>query len=172
VRVDAILDRYARELAGDFTAYRNHARRVATLCTSRAPDTPAAIEKIAVAAAFHDLGIWTDRTFDYLGPSVRLAREHLHATGHAAWIPEVTATIREHHRITRYQGDHAWLVEPFRRADWMDVSCGVRSSGLSRRLFRETLERWPRAGFHRVLARLELRRLLTHPWSPLPMLKL
>ena len=28
------------------------------------------IEKIAVAAAFHDLGIWTNKTFDYIPPSI------------------------------------------------------------------------------------------------------
>ena len=36
-----------------------------------------ALEKIATAAVFHDLEIWTDRTFDYLAPSIALVREHL-----------------------------------------------------------------------------------------------
>ena len=102
--LDAILDRHAADLAADFTAYRNHAYRVATLCASQASGAPEAIEKIAIAAAFHDLGIWVDHTFDYLDPSVRLAREHLLASGRAAWVPEVTAAILEHHRITRYRG--------------------------------------------------------------------
>jgi hypothetical protein len=31
------------------------------------------LEKIAVAAVFHDLGIWTNKTFDYIAPSVALA---------------------------------------------------------------------------------------------------
>ncbi len=170
--LDAILDRHAADLAADFTAYRNHAYRVATLCASQAGGAPEAIEKIAIAAAFHDLGIWADHTFDYLDPSVRLAREHLLASGRAAWVPEVTAAILEHHRITRYRGAHAWLVEPFRRADWMDVSGGLIASGLSRELFRAALARWPRAGFHRLLARLEWRHVRSHPSNPLPMLKL
>jgi hypothetical protein len=170
--LDAILDQHTADLAGDFTAYRNHAYRVANLCASQSSGSPEAIETIALTAAFHDLGIWTDRTFDYLEPSVRLAREHLLASGRAAWLPAMSAAILEHHRITRYRGDHAWLVEPFRRADWMDVSGGLVASGLSRELFRAALTRWPRAGFHQVLARLELRRLRTHPWNPLPMLKL
>ena len=33
--------------------------------------------KIAVAAVFHDIGIWSNKTFDYLEPSVALAREYL-----------------------------------------------------------------------------------------------
>jgi hypothetical protein len=170
--LDAILDRHATSLAADFTAYRNHAYRVATLCASQTSDAPEAIEKLAIAAAFHDLGIWADRTFDYLDPSVRLAREHLLASGRAAWVPEVSAAILEHHRITRYQGAGAWLVEPFRRADWMDVSGGLVASGLSRALFHVALERWPRAGFHRLLARLAWRHARSDPSNPLPMLKL
>ena len=172
VTLDAILHRHAAVLAGDFEAYRNHAYRVANLCAAASSGSPEAIEKIAIAAAFHDLGIWTDRTFDYLEPSVRLAHDYLVAANRAGWVPEVTAAIREHHRITRYDGAHASLVEPFRRADWIDVSGGLLAFGSTRALFRAAVARWPRAGFHRLLARLELRQLRTHPLHPLPMLKL
>ena len=41
------------------------------------------LEKIAVAAVIHDLGIWTNKTFDYIAPSAALAREHLAARGRA-----------------------------------------------------------------------------------------
>ena len=47
------------------------------------------LEKIAVAAVFHDLGIWTNHTFDYIAPSVALAREHLSACAQADWISEI-----------------------------------------------------------------------------------
>jgi hypothetical protein len=171
-RLDAILDRYAAVIGADIEAYRNHAYRVANLCAASAPRSPDMVEKIAVASAFHDLGIWTDRTFDYLEPSVRLAREYLIVEGRGDWVPEVTAAIREHHRITRGDGVHGPLVEPFRRADWIDVSGGLLAFGSTRTLFRAAVARWPRAGFHRLLARLELRQLRTHPWHPLPMLKL
>jgi hypothetical protein len=170
--LDAVLDRHLAALGADRVAYRNHAYRVANLCASRSPADPETVEKIGIAAAFHDLGIWTDHTFDYVNPSVRLAREHLLRSGRAAWVPDVTAAILEHHRISTYRGAHAWLVEPFRRADWMDVSGGLVASGLSRELFRASLARWPRAGFHRLLARLEWQHVRRHPWRPLPMLKL
>ena len=109
------------------------------------------IEKIAIAAAFHDLGIWTDRTFDYLSPSANLARAYLTNSGRAEWIPEITETIFGHHKVSRYRGRDGWLVEPFRRADWMDVSMGVITFGLSRRLLEAALSLWPRAGFHKRL---------------------
>jgi hypothetical protein len=170
--LDTILELHASELGKDFAAYRHHAFRVANLClsqTSRSPDT---IAKVAVAAGFHDLGIWTHRTFDYLGPSVTLAAAYLSRVGRAEWIPEITETICAHHQVSRYQGRDGWVVEPFRRADWMDVSMGAITFGLSRRLLEATLAMWPRAGLHKRLVQLGFRRLLTHPWSPLPMVRL
>ena len=71
--LDTILGDHSAVLGPDATPYRNHAYRVANLCLIQSPRSAEGIEKIAIAAAFHDLGIWTDQTFDYLAPSVRLA---------------------------------------------------------------------------------------------------
>jgi hypothetical protein len=133
---------------------------------------PESVEKTAVAAVFHDLGIWTHGTFDYLQPSVELASAFLQRSGRVVWTPEVTAMIREHHKITPYRGDRRWLVEPFRRADWIDVTRGLRTFGLSRTILGAILTNWPSAGFHRRLVELSLKRLRTHPLAPLPMLRL
>jgi len=170
--LDGVLSAHTAALGGDFEGYRNHAYRVANLCLAQpfaaAPDA----DKIALAAAFHDLGIWTDRTFDYLEPSVRLAAAHLAAIGRTEWSGEIAAMIREHHKLRRYDGAGGPLVEPFRRADWIDVSKGILTFGVPRRVIRAILSAWPNAGFHRRLAQLELRRLRTHPWHPLPMFRL
>ena len=170
--VDAILDVHAAVLGEDLEGYRNHVYRVANLCVAQLAGSAEEIEKTAVAAAFHDLGIWTDCTFDYLSPSASLARAYLTTSGRADWIPEITETIFGHHKVSRYCGPDGGLVEPFRRADWMDVSMGVITFGLSRRLFEAALSLWPRAGFHKRLVQLALRRARTHPWSPLPMVRL
>jgi hypothetical protein len=137
----------------------------------RRGDDEEAVEKVAIATAFHDLGIWTDRTFDYLEPSVAVATAYLAESGRAAWIPEIAAMIREHHKITRYKGDPGWLVEDFRRADWIDVTLGALTFGTPRSLIREAQAAWPDAGFHRLLVRLELRHLGKHPLNPLPVLR-
>ena len=71
-----------------------------------------ALEKIATAAVFHDLGIWTDRTFDYLAPSIALAREHLAAHAREDWIAEISTMIAEHHKITTSIANPNSLVEP------------------------------------------------------------
>jgi len=178
--LDGLLQAHAAALGGDFTAYRNHTYRVVNLCAALSSDRPSGgpssdpgqLEKMAIAAAFHDLGIWTDGTFDYLRPSVRLAQEHLVQTGKEAWSPEITEMILEHHKISAWRGDPNWLVEPFRRADWVDVTLGLRTFGLPRSLLRDIFAAWPGAGFHKRLLQLELKRLRTHPWNPLPMVRL
>lgn len=170
--LDELLHAHAPELGGDFVAYGNHAYRVVNLCAALSSDDPAQLQKMVIAAAFHDMGIWTDGTFDYLQPSVRLASAHLALSGRAEWTPEITAMILEHHKISRYRGDPHWLAEPFRKADWVDVSRGFLTFGLSRRLLSQVFSRWPSAGFHRRLVQLELKRLRTHPWHPLPMVRL
>ena len=167
-----MLEAHAAELGGDFTAYRNHAYRVVNLCVALSPCDSAQLGKVATAAAFHDLGIWTERTFDYLQPSARLACAHLARAGRGEWAPEVTEMILQHHKISTYRDRPNWLVEPLRRADWVDVSKGLIKFGLPRKLLKEIFSTWPSAGFHRRLVRLELERLRTHPLSPLPMVRL
>jgi len=170
--LDRVLDAQAPMIGRDFTAYRNHTYRVMNLCAAQSSNTPEQLEKIAIAVAFHDLGIWTDGTFDYLVPSVALARSYLKQSGRPEWVPEISAMILEHHKITPYRDHPDWLVEPFRRAEWVDVTKGLLRFGLSRSLVREVLATWPGAGFHKLLARLELTRLRTHPLNPLPMVRL
>lgn len=169
--LDGILHEHESAIGGDFTAYRNHCYRVANLCATLAPDSPAQLDKIAVATAFHDLGIWTAQTFDYLAPSIALARDHLAATGRAEWTDEVVEMIAQHHKITRWRGRSGWMVEAFRRADWADVTRGVVAAGVPRGMMRALYTQWPGNGFHRMLLRLEAKRLMTHPLNPLPMVK-
>jgi hypothetical protein len=170
--LDRVLEAHAAELGGDFDGYRNHAYRVANLCIVQGFATPLEVEKIAIAAAFHDLAIWTDRTFDYLEPSVRLAGDYLAGVDRGEWRGEIAAMIREHHKLLRCDGALGRLVEPFRRADWIDVSKGVLAFGVPRPVIRTIMAAWPNAGFHRRLVHLQLRRLRTHPWHPLPMVRL
>jgi hypothetical protein len=79
--VEQVLETHASELAHDLVAYRNHVYLVLNLCVAIVAGRRVELEKIAVAAVFHDLGIWTKRTFDYIAPSVAIAREHLAARG-------------------------------------------------------------------------------------------
>lgn len=170
--IDAILDAHATALGADRVGYGNHAHRVANFCIAQRPGDAEQREKVAIAAAFHDLGIWTHRTFDYLRPSVDLATSYLAAAGRSDWVPEIAETILQHHKITRYRAHPEWLVEPFRRADWSDVTRGVLRLGAPRPLLAELYAVWPGAGFHKRLVQLELAHLRRHPLNPLPVLRL
>lgn len=169
--IEEVLNAHAPTLGRDFVGYRNHVYRVLNFCLASIGGKRLALEKIATAAVFHDLGIWTSHTFDYIAPSVALAREHLAGRGQVDWIPEVEAMIVEHHKITRSSRDAQSLVEGFRRADWIDVSRGLRRFGLPRSFIATVLITWPDSGFHRRLAQLTLERLSKHPLSALPMVK-
>jgi hypothetical protein len=80
--------------------------------------------------------------------------------------------IADHHKITPARADPHSLVEAFRRADWIDVTRGVRRFGISRSLVARLFATWPSAGFHRRLVTLALDRFRHHPLTPLPMFKL
>lgn len=169
--VEEVLDDHAPELGHDLTAYRNHVYRVVNLCLAITADNRVELEKITVAAVFHDLGIWTNHTFDYIAPSVALAREHLAARAMADWIPEIEAMIGDHHKVTPSHANPQSLVESFRRADWIDVTRGLRRFGLPRTFIAAVDAAWPNAGFHRRLVQLTIDRFLKHPLTPLPMVK-
>jgi len=169
--VTEVLEHHASALGRDFTAYRNHVYRVVNLCLAIAGGDRGALEKIAVAAVFHDLGIWTSHTFDYIAPSVALAREHLVARARADWIPEIEAMIVDHHKIRPSRADRASLVEPFRRADWIDVSRGLRTFGVPRSFIASVFRVWPSAGFHWRLVQLTFDWSLKHPLNALPMVR-
>jgi len=169
--VEEVLDVHASKLGHDLTAYRNHVYRVVNLSVAILGDTRRELEKIAVAAVFHDLGIWTNKTFDYIAPSVALAREYLAARGMADWTREIEAMIVNHHKVTSARPDPQSLVESFRRADWIDVTRGLRRFGLPRSFIAAVAATWPGAGFHRRLVELTMDRWRKHPLSPLPMLK-
>jgi hypothetical protein len=170
--VDEVLRSHSAELGSDFAAYKNHVYRVLNLCAAQSPLDSESLEKIAIAAAFHDLGIWTDGTFDYLPPSIRAASAYLLRTGRAEWTPEIATMILEHHKISRYRGDSGPLVESFRRADWIDVTLGLRRFSLPRSVVAPVFSAWPNEGFHRRLVQLSLARARTNPRTPLPMIRL
>src|SRR5574338_1108662 len=118
--VDDVLNDHATALRADFTGYRNHVYRVVNLCVAIAGQPE--LEKVAVAAVFHDLGIWTDRTFDYIAPSIALAHDYLVARKREDWRAEIETMISDHHKISRSTADPNSLVEAFRQADWIDVT--------------------------------------------------
>lgn len=163
-------------IGGDLAAYRGHVYRVFNFCRAlnhRAGGAGADDDdKIALAAAFHDVGIWTDATVDYLPPSVRRLRARVQEDGRAAWADELARMVELHHRLRPCRGAEARLVEAFRRADLVDLSFGLVRFGLPGAAVRAVQAAFPAAGFHGRVARLVAGWALRHPLRPLPMLRL
>jgi hypothetical protein len=165
---EEILDAWRPVLGDDFAGYRGHVYRTLNLCRALAPGLDGA--RVAVTAAFHDLGLWPERTLDYLPGSVGRARDWLERTGRPTWAAEIGAAIALHHKVTPDRGAHAALVEPFRRADLVDVSRGLYRAGLPRAFLGELFAAFPDAGFRPRIARLALGWALRHPLRPFPVL--
>lgn len=170
--LDDILENWRESLGRDFVAYKNHCYRVLNFCLAFGEDRIETMNKVAIAVAFHDLGIWVNNTYDYLEPSKLLAREYLAKTNQATWSREIETMIEQHHKLRKYNTNPEWLVEPFRKADWIDVSRGRLKFGLPSAFVRDTMSKFSNAGFHKRLVALAKQRIKTHPFSPLPMLRL
>jgi len=171
-RIEEILDAFGTALAADRAAYRGHVYRVFHACCALAAAGGDPDDAIALAAAFHDLGIWSDGTVDYLPPSARRLREHLAATGGAALADELERMVLLHHKLTPCRGPDDRRVEAFRRADLFDLSFGLVRFGLPRAWVRELYAAFPAGGFQLRVVQLVGRYALAHPLRPLPMVRL
>jgi hypothetical protein len=169
--IDGILTPWKPVIGADFAGYRNHVVRMAGFCFALRDCSAEERRKIAIAACFHDIGIWTARTLDYLRPSVRPAREYLAGQGLDDWSEEVEAMILQHHKLRRVTVAPSPLVELFRQGDLVDFSLGLARFGLPRASIKQMKRRHPNAGFHRALARLVVRWVVRHPLNPAPMMR-
>ena len=170
--VEEVLGFWQEALGTERAAYRGHVYRVLNyaraLVGSGKHD-----DALAVASAFHDLGIWSDRTFDYLLPSIQRGETFRRVRTPSLSADLLARMIDQHHRLRRVvEGPEPEVVEAFRRADLVDLSRGVLRAGLPRELISELAARFPYAGFHGFLARTGLRWAVRHPLRPLPMVRL
>ena len=169
--IDTLLEQWRPALGADYIAYHNHVYRVFNFAIRLAHATEEDIEKLAIAAAFHDVGIWLDNTFDYLDPSSRRAMDYLSQIGRNEWSETVHQIIEQHHKVCPWQGAEQNLVESFRKADWLDVCLFALPSTLERSYLTEVLRTFPRHGFHRRLVSLTFGWASKHPLNPLPIFK-
>ena len=169
-KTEELLYQFREVLAGDYERYSNHVCRVFTYCLLMDKDK-ANEEKYAIAAAFHDIGIWTDHTFDYLEPSVKQVKRYLSDTGKQHWTDEIVGMIYWHHKLSAYNGQYRETVENFRKADWMDVSLGFLTFGADKRRLKDVRSQFPNAGFHLFLLKQSIKNFFKHPLNPLPVFK-
>ena len=128
-------------------------------------------DKYAIATVFHDIGIWTNHTIDYLDPSIEQAKIYLTETGKQNWIEEISLMIYWHHKVSNYRGQHRETVGNFRKADWIDVSLGLLTFGFDKQKIKGNRRELPNRGFHIFLLKRIIENFIKHPLNPLPMFK-
>lgn len=168
--IEDLMQRYKPAIGVDYEKYKNHAYRVFLNCLLIDSEKNNE-EKYAIATVFHDIGIWTNFTFDYLDPSIEQAKIYLTETGKQNWIDEITLMIYWHHKMSKYQGKHGRIVENFRKADWIDVSLGLLTFGFDKQKIKENRRKLPGLGFHIFLIRETIKNFFKHPLNPLPVFK-
>lgn len=168
--IEDVLSQYEYTLGKDFEKYRNHVYRVYNICISLDTRT-AAQDKYAIAAAFHDIGIWTEKDFDYLEPSIALAHNYLLQVHKVEWNEEIELMIDMHHKRSSYKGIHEDTVEVFRKADWIDVTKSKKSFGFDTNTYKMIVTNFPLLGFHKFLILQTIKNFIKSPFNPLPMFK-
>ena len=169
--VDEILSKWKDEIAGDYPGYRNHVYRMINFCFALHECSEEERQKVIIAGCFHDIGIWTGGTFDYLPPSIQAAEAYLMANGLEDWCPEIELMIDEHHKLRRFRDSVSPLVEVFRQGDLVDFSMGIVRCGLSKEQVKAVKGKFPNAGFHKTVVRQGLGWVWRHPLRPVPVAK-
>ncbi|WP_131822864.1 hypothetical protein [Mycobacteroides chelonae] len=172
--IDEIIDehRTARPptLHDDWPGYRNHAQRVfvfGSALLERWHVTDArAHEKLAIAAAFHDIHVF--ETLDYLQLNNDSLFRWLYDRDQERWFPEIATAMSLHHQIRAYRGNHAWLVEAIRKADWVEVTMGRIRHGIPRSIIQEAHQQLPTNQFAKASGRRIALNAVTHPTNPFP----
>ncbi|HMN30869.1 MAG TPA: hypothetical protein PKE45_22130, partial [Caldilineaceae bacterium] len=97
--LEELLGQWKTAIGADYAGYRNHLYRMINFCFALHDCNPEEREKVIIAGCFHDLGIWASNTFDYLSPSIALAKEYLQQTGSQQWGAEIELMIAMHHKL-------------------------------------------------------------------------
>lgn len=170
-QLEAILAPWQDTIGNDFQGYRNHVYRMLHICFWLHSPTEQERHKLIIAAAFHDIGIWSAGTVDYLPPSLVEVRKYLATENLSEWQDEICVIIYEHHKLRQIRDDRYPLAELFRRADLVDFSLGLVKWGVPQRYIDELRQAFPNAGFHRRLMQLTWSQLKRSPFNPLPMMR-
>ena len=169
--LEDILSVWKKEIGEDYIGYKNHVYRMIHCCFALHACNEEERKKVIIAGCFHDLGLWTENTVDYLPPSVLLAREYLKNENLEHWSTEIELMIDMHHKIRVYKKKDFPLVEVFRKGDLADFSLGTIKGEVPKEIMKEIKMKFPNAGFHKMLLKKQGKWLLKHPLNPFPIIK-
>jgi hypothetical protein len=172
--VEDILVPWQDRIGVDYKGYKNHVYRMLHCCFALTSLNSEQREKLIIAACFHDIGLWSDHTVDYLPPSIREAMQYLRLNHLEDWEEEITLLIDLHHKIRPIQAElnHKYpLLEVFRKADLADFSLGLILGGVPASYMQQLKQQFPNQGFHKMLMKSGVQWFSKHPLSPPPFMK-
>ncbi|MEH6347848.1 MAG: hypothetical protein V7785_22320 [Bermanella sp.] len=174
--LETLFEPWKTLIGSDYQGYRNHVYRMVQFCWAlkQVKGEPLCEEdkrKIMIAAVFHDIGIWTENTLDYLEPSLPPAMNYLQKQQLAHWKDEIRLMITEHHKLRAYRGEYQDMVELFRQGDLIDFSLTLVKFDLPKSYISDMKNALPNAGFHMGLLKKGFKWFLRHPVNPVPMMK-
>src|SRR5688500_4111000 len=73
--IETILEKWQSKLGDDVDAYRGHAYRVLNIALELEPFDERTRDLVAIAIAYHDLGVWACDTMDYIHASAEIAAD-------------------------------------------------------------------------------------------------
>jgi hypothetical protein len=166
--LDTELAKFSDALGDEMDAYRNHCLRVLSFAVAHLGGvkmvSSKSVDVMALALAYHDLGLWSDGALDYLEPSARQleasTRDNSEDEDATVFddndIATARAIITEHHKLTDYhspddKGINANLVNAIRKGDWADFTIGIVRFGLPAGFVESAYTKIPEAGFHMIL---------------------
>ena len=152
-------------------SYHGHVVRLYNYCLALHDCSEEEKRKIAIAACFHDIGLWSDYTTDYIPPSLVQVKQYLSKNYLDMWADEVGLMVEYHHKVRSYGDERFPLVEVFRKGDLVDFSLGMFRFGLPRRFVQKVKDKVPNAGFHKFLMKGAAEWFIKHPLSPPPFMK-
>lgn len=169
--IEGILAAWKDRIGDDYPGYRGHVYRMFNFCLALHLCGAEEKTKLAIAACFHDIGLWSDHTVDYIPPSISRVKQYLSDTGRQAWSEEIGLMVEMHHKVRAYRDDRYPLVELFRKGDLVDFSLGFFAFGIPRPYIEEIKKNIPNNGFHKFLMKSAREWFSKHPFSPPPFMK-
>jgi hypothetical protein len=166
--IDEVLSHHHLALGQDLLGYSGHCYRLLNYTRFLGLDERD-LPLMEVAIAFHDLGVWTHKTMDYIGPSIKLAEQYVLKEDLEIDLQHLGLIIGGHHHLSEI--DNSPPAELLRKADLMDLSFGAISGGLSKEILRSIKKEFPNNGFQTMIMKKVALYAISHPLRPFPMMK-
>eukprot|EP00535_Pseudo-nitzschia_heimii_P005352 CAMPEP_0197181668 /NCGR_PEP_ID=MMETSP1423-20130617/5888_1 /TAXON_ID=476441 /ORGANISM="Pseudo-nitzschia heimii, Strain UNC1101" /LENGTH=199 /DNA_ID=CAMNT_0042631961 /DNA_START=154 /DNA_END=753 /DNA_ORIENTATION=+ len=150
----------AASIGRDLGTYRNHCLRVLTFTNYFLPestkrDLPDAMDLAATAIAYHRIGLWTDKSVNYLDSSKDKLEVALGDSFRAEKLSIMSEIILQQHKMRDFtsMGNEAEnsLINAVRKASWADTTMGLIRFDLPASLLETAYNELEGDNFHAVI---------------------